>query len=143
MTTTKLIKLSPMLIMVAFLAYAGYSIDASAGDPTRARPAWPRNSTACVQEIIAVGDAVADSTSGASPRPVPGRAQASGRRLRREDDESADPAVDTLAEIVQGLRLDATFLQGRDQMAIIDGRIYSKGQHLLIDGDSGQVFRDS
>ena len=58
--------------------------------------------------------------------------------LDAADVDAPDPDVDTLAEIVQRLKLDATFLQGRDQMAIIDGRIYSKGQHLLIDGDSGK-----
>ena len=44
---------------------------------------------------------------------------------------------DLLAEIVRGLKLDATFLQGRDQMAMINGRVYSKGQSLLLDGNLG------
>ena len=40
-----------------------------------------------------------------------------------------------MAEIIAGLKLDATFLQGRDQLAIINGRIYHKGQKLVLPGD--------
>ncbi len=45
------------------------------------------------------------------------------------------PTSDPLADIVAGLSLDATFLQGRDQLAIINGRIYHKGQELELPGD--------
>ena len=41
--------------------------------------------------------------------------------------ERDDPSLVAL----EGLTLDATFLQGRTQMAIIDGRIYEPGQNLV------------
>ena len=41
--------------------------------------------------------------------------------------EQDDPSLVAL----EGLTLDATFLQGRTQMAIIDGRIYEPGQNLV------------
>ena len=44
---------------------------------------------------------------------------------------AADPETDPLAGFVQGLSLDATFLQGKTQIAIINGRMYHQGQHLL------------
>jgi hypothetical protein len=44
------------------------------------------------------------------------------------------PPSDPLADVVAGLSLDATFIQGRDQLAIINGRIYQKGQTLTLPG---------
>ena len=52
-----------------------------------------------------------------------------------EPDAAAPPTSDPLADIIAGLSLDATFLQGRDQIAIINGRIYHKGQKLDLPGD--------
>jgi hypothetical protein len=56
-----------------------------------------------------------------------------------QDTTPPEPVADPLAELVQGLSLDATFIQGRDQIAIIDGRIYSRGQRLVLDGDDGKT----
>src|SRR5205823_7256842 len=50
---------------------------------------------------------------------------------------ASEPESDLLAEVVQGLTLDGTFLQGRDQLAIIGGRVYSRGQHLRVDDSGG------
>ena len=47
------------------------------------------------------------------------------------------PDSDLLTEIVKVLKLDATFLQGRDELAIFNGRVYSKGEHLLIHAKAG------
>ena len=55
--------------------------------------------------------------------------------MRPELDAAADPPTDPLVEIIAGLSLDATFLQGPDQIAIINGRIYHKGQRLDLPGD--------
>ena len=137
MTTAKLINLLPMLIMVTFLGYTGYSINASAGDPAAGESGLEKDLDSMLQNMIAVGDAVADSTSNSAFR-NPFQVRSQPAAVAHADDVSPDPAVDTMAEIVQRLKLGATFLQGRAQMAIIDGRIYSKGQHLLIDGDSGK-----
>jgi hypothetical protein len=47
----------------------------------------------------------------------------------------AGPERDPLADIVAGLTLNATIIQGRDQFAIIDGRIYNRGQRLILPGE--------
>jgi hypothetical protein len=136
MTPAKLINLLPMLIMVSFLGYTGYSIHASAGDPAAASSGLEKDLDSMLQNMIAVGDAVADSTSSALRNPFQVRSQPAA--VAHAVDAALDPDVDKMPEIVQRLKLGATFLQGRDQMAIIDGRIYCKGQHLLVDGDSGK-----
>ena len=43
---------------------------------------------------------------------------------------SPQNASDPYAELVQGMTLNATLLQGRTQIAVINGRIYNAGQHL-------------
>ena len=55
---------------------------------------------------------------------------------KSQDDASLEAESDRLAKIVQGLKLDATFLQGHDQMAIINGRVYSKGEQVRVDAKS-------
>ena len=52
----------------------------------------------------------------------------------------SDPDSDPLAGVVQGLSLDATFIQGKTQIAIINGRMYNQGQHLLLQADSRKSF---
>ncbi len=139
MNTAKLIKLSPLLIMVIFLAYSGYSIHAGADDPDASPSGLAKELDGVVHDILAVGDAIKDGASVALRDPFQVTPKTVGQAGESEDDEEGplDPDSDPLAEIVQRLSLDATFLQGGDQMAIIDGKLYSKGQHLLIDGDAG------
>jgi len=138
MTPAKLIKLAPMLMLVAFLAYAGYSIHASADDPAEDQSGLVKDLDTVVQDVLTPGNAVEGGLAGAlrDPFQVSLKPGAVAGAPKSQDDASLDS--DLLAEIVQGLKLDATFLQGRDQMAIINGRVYSKGQHLLIDANSGK-----
>ena len=44
------------------------------------------------------------------------------------------PEPDKVGELVRGLKLDMTFLQGRAQHAVINGRIYSRGQRIELPG---------
>lgn len=136
MNAAKLIKLAPMLILVAFLAYAGYSIHASADDPGEDQSGQVKDLDTVMQEIVTVGNAVAGGQAGAlrDPFQVALKPGAVAGAHGSHDDASSDP--DLLAEIVQGLKLDGTFLQGHIQMAIINGRVYSKGEQLIIDGKS-------
>jgi hypothetical protein len=140
MNATKLIKLSPMLMMIAFLAYAGYSIHASAVDPDAGPSALAKEVDGVVQEMRAVSNAIASLPAGSlrDPFQVVAKPVAAEIADETEDDAPLEPASDSLADIVQGLRLDATFLQGREQIAVIDGRIYSRGQHLLDGGENGK-----
>jgi hypothetical protein len=136
MNTTTLIKLSPMLLMIAFLAYAGYSIHSSAADPDGGPSALAKEVDSVVQELRAVGNAIATVPVGPLRDPFQVAAKPAAAEVETEDDAPLESAGDPLAEIVKKLRLDATFVQGRDQIAIIDGRIYTKGQHLVGSGQS-------
>ncbi len=136
MNATKLIKLAPMLIMIAFLAYAGYSINTIAGDPDAGDSGAAKGVDDLVRNIVTAGSSIDGGLAGTLRDPFqvgvgPG---AVAGALKSQDSTSADS--DLLAEFVQELKLDATFLQGRNQMAIINGRVYAKGEHLLIDGNS-------
>jgi hypothetical protein len=44
-------------------------------------------------------------------------------------------ATDPCLDLIRGLTLSGTFLQGRTQIAIISGQIYEKGQYLRGPGD--------
>jgi hypothetical protein len=140
MNAARLIKHGPMLILVAFLAYAGYSIHASADDPGEDQGGQVKDVNAVQKEIVTADNAEEGVQAGGlrdpfqvvvKPGPV---ASAHGSH----DDDAPDS--DLLAEIVRGLKLDATFLQGGDELAIINGRIYSKGERLLINAKSGNAL---
>ncbi len=134
MNAAKLIKLAPMLIMIAVLAYAGYSINTSAGDPDAGESGVAKGVDAVMQKIVTASSSIEGGLNDVLRDPfqiglVPGAGI-----LKSQDSASADS--DLLAQIVQGLKLNATFLQGHNQRAIINGRVYSKGEHLLIDANS-------
>ena len=60
--------------------------------------------------------------------------QVAAKPDRIEDGKNSTPELekpDPSLVALEGLTLDATFLQGRTQMAIIDGRIYEPGQNLV------------
>jgi hypothetical protein len=141
MSISKLIKLAPMIIMIAFLAYAGYSMQSSATDLDGDQSGLAKELDAVVQDILAVGDAIKAGTSDAlrDPFQVSERPVLAGGAAAAKDGSEPDSESDPNAEIVRGLSLDATFVQGHDQMAIIGGRLYSKGQHLLLDSGGGKT----
>jgi hypothetical protein len=139
MNAVKLLNLAPMLIMGAFLAYSGYSIHASADDPAAGESRPAKVLDAAVPDTPTADNALEGGLAGAlrDPFQVSLKPGATAGAAKSQDDASLEAESDRLAKIVQGLKLDATFLQGHDQMAIINGRIYSKGHHLLIDAGSG------
>jgi hypothetical protein len=143
MNTTKLIKLSPMLLMIGLLAYACYSIHASASDPDAGPSALAKEVDSIVQELRAVGNSIATAPVGALrdpfqivTKPVVAKADDDDED-EFVDEEPAGPATDVLGDIVRGLNLEGTFVQGSQQIAIIDGRIYSRGQRIVVGSDSG------
>ena len=139
MTAARLLKLAPTLIVAAVMGYAAYSIDPRCRPSPRRRPPPPRPPAG----------RRAGSPRGAGPTEGPGRRQpeAGPKPLRRG--RQAGPGgqargrprrgrgrpVDPYLAIVQGLTLNATFVQGKTQYASIDGRLYQRGQHL--DGPGG------
>jgi len=89
-----------------------------------------------VREILAAGAATARSLAGEGLRnPFQVRTKPGAPQPQ---DATLDSEPTALAEIVRGLTLDATFRQGHDHLAIIDGRVYSQGQHLVLQGGSGK-----
>jgi hypothetical protein len=126
--------------MILFLAYSVYSIQASLPDSLAVTPDLGKSLEVLVDDLLDSGLSTARALARDGIRdPFQVRAQPDSQAgASQTHDVTAAPESDPLAEIVQGLKLDATFLQGRDQIAIIDGRIYSRGQHLLVDGDDGK-----
>jgi hypothetical protein len=133
MNMTRLNQVLPMLVTVAALAYAVYSIQTVAPALTPASGA-----ATAVKEPAVKGAGQAGMKPG-SPEPVARVASRNPFQVatgagRNEDNKTSmsefdkpDPSLVAL----EGLTLDATFLQGRTQMAIIDGRIYEPGQNLV------------
>ena len=137
MKTVKLLKLAPMLIMVAFLAYTVYSIYASLGAPAAGQSDPKKGLEIKVDDILdASGAAVRSLASEGLRNPFQVRTKPGAPEA--QDATLLDSEMTPLAEIVRGLTLEATFLQGRDQLAMIDGRVYSQGQHLVLKGGSGK-----
>jgi hypothetical protein len=136
MNITKLLKMTPTLILIASLGHASYSLHGSL--PARASvQADVAKGLDMVEGLLASGTATAERLIGefrdpfqvgGTPKPKPDAAES-------HKDVPANPPADPLADLVRGMTLDATFFQGRDQLAIIDGRIYSRGQRLRFRGD--------
>ena len=135
MNMTGLIKVLPMLVMVAALAYAAYSIQPVVPIVTPAAGAAKPEKQAPVE---GAGQAV---TAAGSPDAPPAM-RVAGRnpfQVVANPDPIADvknstpelEKTDSPLTTLNGLTLNATFLQGRTQMAIIDGRIYEPGQNLV------------
>ena len=108
---------------------------------TRASRAWRRKSTHGARHLRgrqlrsrprrpAHSATRSRSRSSRQPRPQP----------RSRTTRSPNPRPIRWPRSSRDLKLDATFVQGRDQIAIIDGRIYSKGQHCRLDGDSDELY---
>ena len=149
MSMPKLMRLLPMLIMVASLAYATYSMQ-PLGSSTSAGP----NTSAYAKERAAGKEsrpAVASTlTKGAVPKRLallrdpfqvvskPGSAEAVQGSA---DKASSHTEIDPYPGMIQGLTLSGTFLQGRTEIAIISGQIYEKGQYLRGLGDEPLSLR--
>jgi hypothetical protein len=140
MNTASLLKRAPILIMLVCLAYACYKIHAILPDSAAGGNDLAKGLDVMVSDALkASGDEVRALTREAlrdpfriSIKPV--------ESPKPEDVTAADPETDPLAGVVLGLSLDATFLQGKTQIAIINGRMYHQGQHLLLKGDTGKSF---
>jgi hypothetical protein len=136
MNAAKVIKQAPMMILVAFLTYAGYSIHASADDPVEGQSSQLKDVATVAPDIVTAGNAVERDQDGILRDPFQVALKQGAAASAHEPQDEALSGSDRLAEIVQGLKLDATFVRGRDEMAIINGRVYSKGEHLVFHASS-------
>jgi hypothetical protein len=140
MNTGSLLKRAPILIMVLCLSYACYKIHAILPDSGAGGNDLAKGLDVMVEDALHAGaDEVQALTRAALRDPFRIRSK-SADAAKQEDVATADPESDPLTGVVQGLSLDATFLQGKTQIAIINGRMYHRGQHLLLQGDSRKTF---
>jgi hypothetical protein len=131
MSISRLIKQAPTAILVAFVGYASVSLHGALPDAGATQADLAKSLDALVEDVKSESASVLKQVRLRDPfRPAaPAEAAAAPRA-----DAPAVAKGDPLADIVAGLSLDATFIQGRDQMAIISGRIYNRGQEVLIPG---------
>ena len=135
MNPAKLVNFLPMLVMLVSLGYAAYTVQ-GLGSNRRAhvepgrdearRHEGRRTRLGChphARGFPRIADTVRDPFQVvAKPVPEPvAKAAAS--------DQTPTPS-DPHAGLVHSLTLNATLLQGRTQLAVINGRIYNAGQHL-------------
>jgi len=134
MNTARLLKLAPTMIMAITMGYSAYSINPQtpiiSTSPTSA-PAGDRPvpGASKARAPIATG-----SRRGRNPFVMltrPGQGNKTGTELAA----GREPRVDFNLSLVQGLTLNATFVQGKTQYASIDGILYERGQHLKSPSD--------
>lgn len=140
MKKSTLVKRSPTLILLGLLAYACYAVNASMIDLAPARNAIKNGVEVMIKDVVSASK---DEVQGLTrvvlrdPFQVVSKATAVSKPA---DGASEDSNAESLAGIVKSLTLDATFLQGKTRIAIISGRIYQQGQHLVIKGDAGKSY---
>jgi hypothetical protein len=141
MKMATLLKRAPTLIMVAFLAYACYSIHEIMAGPEAAGTDLANGLDVMLKDVLR---ASADEVQGLSKKmlrdPFQVVLEAANAPKPPEPEPSDDAEADSLATIVGGLTLDATFIQGKTQIAYINSRMYHQGQHLLIQDNSGKSY---
>jgi hypothetical protein len=149
MNMSKLMRLLPMLTMVASLAYATYAMQ-PAGSSTSTRPdtSAPTKQQAAGKEARPTS-AASLAKGGVSKRPatfrdpfeVVSRPSSAEAVNELADKASGHTDIDPYPGMIQELTLSGTFLQGRTEIAIISGQIYEKGQYLRGPGDEPSALR--
>jgi hypothetical protein len=139
MSPADLLKRSPTVLALASLSYACYSVHGVVAGPSAAPSSLAKGLDVMVKDVLNAG---ADEVRGLKEavfrdpfRSAPAEAQPAAIA-----ETKADAGVDHLAEVVKCLTLDATFVQGRTQIAIISGREYHRGQHLIMEDDTGKSY---
>jgi hypothetical protein len=140
MNSASLMKRAPTLIMVVSLTYACYKIHAILPGAGAGGNELAKGLDVMLNDALKAGAEDVRALSRDALRD-PFRAKPKTIDASKSQEVTAsDPDKDALAELVQGLSLDATFLQGKSQIAIISGRMYHQGQHLLVQADGGKTY---
>jgi hypothetical protein len=140
MNTASLLKRAPILIMVVCLSYAVYKVHAIVPDSSPGRNDLAKGLDLLVEDALHAGADEVQALTHAALRDPFRLSMKPVDAPKSKEVTLADPETDPLAAIVEGLSLDATFLQGKTQIAIISGRMYHQGEHLLLQGDSGKSY---
>ncbi len=114
MSASRLIKLAPTAILLAFLGYASVSLQASLPGAAEKEAALAKGLDVMLKDLAKPESWVTVepgrlreilSMAVTPPAATPG--------THSEPDAAAPPTSDPLADLIAGLSLDATFLQGR------------------------------
>jgi hypothetical protein len=144
----RLFNLLPMLLMISSLAYATYLVQpmvATFPSSSGASVTKGRESSGGMSKVK--GSQAMNEVPEAMRRvgrdpyhPAVKHAQVADGDLKKDSMLGRDE-TDSSNDLIQGLTLNATFLRGNTQMAVIDGRIYQQGQHLLnADDEPSPLF---
>ncbi len=133
MNPLRMARIAPTAILLAYVVYSGYTLESSTPMAEEQKAEIARGLDVLINDVAEIGEELVRMEGELRdpfqivvpppPEPEPYEVAA------------AEPPVDPLEAVVSALNLEATFVQGKEQIAIIDGRIYSKGQKLKIDED--------
>jgi hypothetical protein len=134
MNTTRLLKLAPTMIVVAAMAYAAYSINLQTTAGSVSLPATPPPpSRGGDRPEVGTPDELSVTATGLQQGRNPFVALSStsqGHKAGTDHASGPGARVDPYIALVEGLSLNATFVQGKTQFASINGKLYQQGQHL-------------
>jgi hypothetical protein len=135
MNTAKLVRHLPTILMVVGLAYASYKIHATVPDSGAGRADLAKGLDVMMNDVLHAGTeevrALARDPFRTGPKPADA--------AKAVEAALADPEKDPLFDFVHSLSLDATFLQGKTQIAIINGHMYKQGEHLVLEDNGDKV----
>ncbi len=134
MNAKQLIKLAPTAVLLGFVAFAYSSLQGALPGAGQKQAELAKGLDLMFQDIAA-SDPVGALKEVRLRDPFLPVVPVVATPESAGSDAPAQPETDPLTDIVAGLSLDATFVQGRDQLAIINGRSYNKGQRLVLPGD--------
>lgn len=130
MSTARLIKFGPTILLVGYLGYGLFSVQPPQAGASETKQALERT----MMDLLAEGSEATQmiETQVRDPFWTGPRAEV----LKKSAEVAAAASDDDpIAEAVRGLSLDATMIHGRDQLAVINGRIYTRGQSIRVSGD--------
>ena len=141
MRIATLIKLAPTTILVGSLGYSWFSMESGLPGAAETRADVQKGLDRMVQEVLTESSTAASKLEGKLRDPFWVSVPKTADKETAPGQGTGPAESDELAEMVRGMTLDATFLQGRDQLAVIDGRIYRRGQNVAIPEDSATQGR--
>jgi len=138
MKTAALLKRTPTVFVVAFLAYECYSVHASLPDSTSGRTELTKSLDLMIKDLVSASASEVQTLKGSLRDPFRIILKTVNAAESKTTESSDDSEAEFLAQFVSGLKLDATFLQGRSKIAIIGGRMYNQGQQLIVEDEKGK-----
>jgi len=137
MNPAALLKRAPTILIVAFLAYACYSIHASLPDSAEERSELAGGLDVMLKDLLRASTSEVRSLTKEMLRDPFRIGHDAAEKSKAEVVDDSDAY--SLADFVSTLTLDATFLQGKTQIAIIGGRMYHRGEHITVQTETGKA----